>query len=132
MEDWASFLRAAQPSRPISVVHLRGKHAQLLAHDAEGYATAIEALLVEAMDDEAAAERAPPAAGSDAALVALLRSCALSHLQEPLVGESLEACKARLATEGRTPLLKHLKDAGVDKLADRQKLATAIAKAAKS
>ena len=45
--------------------------------------------------------------------------------------KSLEACSAKLAVEGRTVLIKHLKDAGVDKLADRQKLATAIAKAAK-
>ena len=50
----------------------------------------------------AAVERAPPMAGSDEALVALLRSCALSHLQEPLAHSSLAACTVKLEAEGRT------------------------------
>lgn len=131
ISDWAAFLRASQPARRVTVVPLKGTHAQLLSRDPEPYAAAIEALLAEAMDDDAAAARAPPAAGSDEALMALLRSCALVHLQSPLAAESLAACTAVLAAEGRTALIKHLKEVGVDKLADRQKLATVVAKAAK-
>lgn len=132
VEDWASFLRAANPGRPVRVGGLRGTHAQLLSRDPESYRAAIEELLAEAMDDVAAAARAPPAAGSDDALVALLRSCELSHLQEPLAAESLAACTATLAAEGRAGLLKQLKAKGVDRLADRQKLTTAVAKVAKA
>ena len=44
---------------------------------------------------------------------------------------SLATCTAVLAAEGRTALIKHLKEVGVDKLADRQKLATVVAKVAK-
>ena len=88
-------------------------------------------MLTDAMDDDAAMRRTPAVAGSDEALRELLQGCELLHLQEPLATESLEACAAKLATGGRTVLIKHFKDVGVDKLADRQKLATAVAKAAK-
>ena len=131
VDDWAALLLSLQPGRPVHVVHLKGAHVQVHLAEAERYPAAIEAMLTHAMDDDAAMRRTPAVAGSDEALRELLQGCELLHLQEPLATESLEACAAKLATGGRTVLIKHFKDVGVDKLADRQKLATAVAKAAK-
>ena len=68
---------------------------------------------------------------ADAALVSLLESVSLSHLSTPLTGKSLSVLQSELAEKGRPAFLSDLKAIGVDKLPERQKLATTIAKAAR-
>ena len=63
-----------------------------------------------------------------AAMATLLAANGLSHLLETLQGHAL----AELEAMERVALLSKLKAIGVDRLGDRQKLATAIAKAARS
>ena len=58
----------------------------------------------------------------------LLAEMNLDHLESTLSDQTLAA----LAALDRTPLLAHLKSTGVEKLGDRQKLATAVTKAAKA
>jgi pimeloyl-ACP methyl ester carboxylesterase len=132
VHDWADLLRAAQPARLLRVTELHGTHCQLLVMDGARYAATIEQLVVEALDDASAAARAPPPEGSDAAMVELLRASELPHLLGTLGGLSLAVCQERLAAEGRAKLLAHLKASGVALLAERQKLATAVAKASKA
>ena len=57
----------------------------------------------------------------------LLENAQLAHLTESAFGD-WEAC-LKATAEGRTPLLNYLKEHGVSKLPERQKLATALAKA---
>ena len=64
-------------------------------------------------------------ATSDEALTSLLEQLSLSHLSTSLAEASLQS----LSMLGRAALLTALKASGVDKLVERQKLATAIAKA---
>jgi len=64
-------------------------------------------------------------------LVEFLADCKLSHLQESLADETL----ANLAAEhdaGRQPMLKHLKQKGVDRLIERQNLTNALGRAKKA
>ena len=62
----------------------------------------------------------------------LCAECGLSHLASgPLAGETCEACEAVLDAGGRPALLAWLKDRGCAQLGERQKLASAIAKAAR-
>ena len=65
-------------------------------------------------------------------LTDLLTASNLSHLADILGSESLESCSEQFTALGRPGYIKALKDLGVEKLGDRQKLATVIAKAAKS
>ena len=84
-----------------------------------------------AADDlEATAPTAPTAPAPTVAKVTpaeLLENAQLAHLTESAFGEWAECLK--VTAEGRTPLLTYLKDHGVAKLPERQKLATALAKA---
>jgi hypothetical protein len=66
----------------------------------------------------------PRAMQADPALAGILEASALAHLQGALEGETL----ATLGALDRQPLLSHLKACGLA-LAERQKLATAVAKA---
>lgn len=66
-----------------------------------------------------------------ASLPDVLASSSLSHLADALAGHSLEDCARALEQSGRPAYLKTLKEIGIEKLSDRQKLATAIGKAAK-
>ena len=68
---------------------------------------------------------------ADADLVSLLESVSLGHLSTPLTGKSLSVLQSELAEKGRPAFLSDLKAIGVDKLPERQKLATTIAKAAR-
>lgn len=63
-----------------------------------------------------------------ASLAALLGDAGLPHLAERLSAWTLEECAVRLA-ESRPRLLDALKQAGVDKLTERQRVANAIGKA---
>lgn len=63
-----------------------------------------------------------------ASLVDLLADCSMSHLQNPLAGETL----ATLSALDRMQLLAKLKDNGVQKLSDRQCLANALGKASRA
>ena len=65
------------------------------------------------------------AAPADSQLAGLLDELSLTHLNAPLATETLKELKDL----SRPVLLTRLKDAGVIKLPERQKLATAIAKA---
>ena len=78
-------------------------------------------------DMEAAAAAAPPSVSSNdiSALADLLSQLGLGHLSSPLSADGLEM----LWGVERANLLAHLKLRGVEKLSERQKLATAIAKA---
>ena len=67
----------------------------------------------------------------DDELKALLDSNALSHLCEVFSTTKLSDLKASLEEKGRTSFLTELKTNGVDRLPERQKLATAVAKAAR-
>jgi hypothetical protein len=127
VEDWAEFLRTAQPARSVRVERLRGAHCQLHRANKAGYAAAVQTLVTEALDE---ANAPPPPPGSDEALAALLSACDLGHLAEPLAvaSESLTGCLQRLQTDGRPKLLTHLKGVGIATLAERQKLASALAK----
>ena len=72
-------------------------------------------------------EKAPLLANSDAALQELCEHVDLAHLMST---ELSSMALAELQTLGRAPLLARLKELGVAKLPERQKLAGAIAKAA--
>ena len=61
---------------------------------------------------------------ADADLVSLLESVSLGHLSTPLTGKSLSVLQSELAEKGRPAFLSDLKAIGVDKLPERQKLAT--------
>jgi hypothetical protein len=61
-------------------------------------------------------------------LVALLEATSLSHLSASLNGVTLET----LRLHERLALLAHLKQLGVARLGDRQKLATAVAKSTRA
>lgn len=67
-----------------------------------------------------------------ATLFDILAEANLSHLGELFANETLETCASRLVADGRPAYLKHIKELGVEKLSDRQKLATVISKAAKA
>ena len=75
------------------------------------------------------AETAPTAYET---LDGLLGDNGLAHLRQTLGGLSLSSCCEQLAEEGRAGYMKSLKEKGVEKLGDRQKLASALAKAAKA
>lgn len=64
-------------------------------------------------------------------LCELLAEASLGHCAEAMSSETLESCASRIA-QGRPAFLKHIKEIGIEKLSDRQKIATLIAKAAKS
>ena len=68
---------------------------------------------------------AAPPAQHDLALADLLHATSMSHLMESFAGAALST----LWSMERTALLSNLKARGVDKLTERQKLATAIIKA---
>lgn len=83
---------------------------------------------------------APSSEGPDAALVDLLEEIGLTDLSGPLAGKSMAFLTSVLAidpitkstpSDGRANLLAELKASGVTSLAHRQKLATALSKAAK-
>ena len=61
-------------------------------------------------------------------LAELLQENALSSIMVKLDGESLESLESQL-TSDRVEFLNGLKEKGMDKLAERQKLANAIGKA---
>jgi surfactin synthase thioesterase subunit len=86
--------------------------------------------LCERTNKQASNEPTPNLAMRDPALADLLSACSLSHLGEPLASTSLEAL-FEASVAGRPKLLAELKETGVEKLSDRQKLATALAKAAR-
>jgi hypothetical protein len=91
-----------------------------VADQAREYAKATE-------DLEATAPTAPAPAVPKITPAELLENAQLAHLTESAFGEWAECLK--VTAEGRTPLLNYLKDHGVAKLPERQKLATALAKA---
>jgi len=62
----------------------------------------------------------------------VLADANLGHLCEHFSGQTLESCAAQLASDGRPAFIKHIKNLGVEKLGDRQKVATVIGKAAKA
>jgi hypothetical protein len=89
--------------------------------------TAAVAAMAQQLEAEAsAARRAHESLGS------LLNEAGLAHLQSVLSGLSLSECCEELQAAGRSGYLKALKERGVEKLADRQKLASALAKSAKA
>ena len=61
-----------------------------------------------------------------------LAAAKLGHLTAVLSAETLETCAARLAEVGRPGFISYLKEIGVEKLSERQKMATLVAKAAKA
>ena len=65
---------------------------------------------------------------ADAALADLLETLGLSHLRAALSSSTLSS----LGQLERAALLSRLKSLGVERLAERQKLATAVAKAARA
>ena len=61
----------------------------------------------------------------------LLEAASLAHLSVVLGSHTLESLIKLFSEQGRTTFIRSLKEQGVEKLSDRQRLATAIAKAAK-
>lgn len=85
-------------------------------------------------------DAAPSVAAVDARLTSLLDDLGLSDLAQPLAGTSfvsltnilaIDVATKSVAADRRAALLAELKSRGVASLAHRQKLATALAKAAK-
>lgn len=64
-----------------------------------------------------------------ATIESLLAACGLQPLQAELDGKVTIATLAAASNVGRPELLKYLKNCGVARLPDRQKIATAFAKA---
>jgi hypothetical protein len=62
----------------------------------------------------------------------MLTEGGLSHLTDGLASESLDTLATSLAELGRPKFISHLKSLGVEKLSERQKLATMVGKVAKS
>ena len=62
---------------------------------------------------------------------AVLEAASLLHLSDQLSTANVDQLGSQLAATGRPAFLKALKELGVEKLSERQKLATAIGKASK-
>lgn len=73
----------------------------------------------------------PAAPAAPSSLGAMLETAGLAHLSAPLAGQSLDSLVKVLADGGRTGLLDELKRLDLP-LGDRQKVANAVAKAART
>jgi len=133
VEDWQTFLLQRCPARQVDLLKLTGTHCML--HNDPAYPEAIKALVERSSLTSTsriitadAANAAASAAGTP--LGAALSTSGLTHLAalEGLASLALDGCLALYSDKGRTAFLAESKRLGVDKLSERQALATTIAK----
>ena len=111
VENFARALKGAQPSRPITVEVLKGKHCELLFSDSAAYTAAIEKIAEAALHFEPKKEKMIV---YDPDLDEPMSMEAIVELQDELLADDVEL-KEEMATWTRRRIMHYLESGGDDK-----------------